>query len=915
MLLKQVNAEPEHSISQLYISKLLKSFDLILNDLPDNRDDTINSKLLDSIQLLLKNSTKLSETIRDYLQTKIFHDSQNLNEKDSDVAHFYLNLTKISIQASKSDSYNQKVLNFISLFLNQNFNLNDFQIESSVFCSLLGLLDELYTQSINEHSYTLILELLFSPESLLVFLDPDCKSIYVRKSFKSLLIKHLISSIESNKNIDSFISILSTMPIELKSSNLDIQFEIFKHFLFFFDQDRPDLVLKLKDIHSILGLNEAITDLVTEGSVEYFSYLIGIGLLFKVEGNFYDECLKCLIKICKHFASIKSDEKLKSQKKSSDLLFKFQIYFYSFLTDLSAEEGLLKHLIDDSIKHDVERLKEKVCESITLPLRLKFNNHQDTDEDNYLLLINNESFELKCLILKQCFYNLKLFLRKFNPFENLSSQLSKNQTLYLLRHLNLDMGLKNLLLNFLNDYFMLKQEQAPGLNTIDLEYLKQMAIELINSFGLKLNDTFNELIFKLISVGFKNLGNQKFLDCSEPIFKHLDILMNKKNSGDLAGNGTIEVFGKSGLDHGVSYSREFLADFELLIKFLANVCKNSVLPIEVLNEKYFFVLKKSIYFLLLNQDFENDLKDTILDFFQNLFQTISNQVTPPAFVSIFSDETMFLIEKACLGETEAFMRREFVKFIGIFSIFKFKNLLVGKNSTPIDFYGSENRSLWNKCSYFSYLLLNEHDWQSQLHCLTYFKSMFSLMSNVVQDDNQLLTSVPTGVELSSELNKEFERFSLLETVFCLSDCLKSLFACLSDYDQYVVAEACQMIIDLKNNEGFMQILTDLDKKSRNGSYSKEIKCSYVKNMKLELVKSGSCIAVGQEDSDEAEFQVGHENYLNKLFYSASLDDLHARLQESKTTSDIYTRNPISILDDIISSYQFDLDDEKAVDCY
>lgn len=49
--------------------------------------------------------------------------------------------------------------------------------------------------------------------------------------------------------------------------------------------------------------------------------------------------------------------------------------------------------------------------------------------------------------------------------------------------------------------------------------------------------------------------------------------------------------------------------------------------------------------------------------------------------------------------------------------------------------------------------------------------------------------------------------------------------------------------------------------------------------------------------------------------SVGIESLEEILSESKLSSDIYIRRPMSILDDIISSYQFDMDDDKAADCY
>ena len=75
-----------------------------------------------------------------------------------------------------------------------------------------------------------------------------------------------------------------------------------------------------------------------------------------------------------------------------------------------------------------------------------------------------------------------------------------------------------------------------------------------------------------------------------------------------------------------------------------------------------------------------------------------------------------------------------------------------------------------------------------------------------------------------------------------------------------------------------------------------------KNIKVSVYSDKNNIEVDQN-------QV--KDFLNKI----SIDSLKSKLNESNQTSDIYIRYPTMILDDIISSYQFDLDEEKAVDCY
>ena len=56
------------------------------------------------------------------------------------------------------------------------------------------------------------------------------------------------------------------------------------------------------------------------------------------------------------------------------------------------------------------------------------------------------------------------------------------------------------------------------------------------------------------------------------------------------------------------------------------------------------------------------------------------------------------------------------------------------------------------------------------------------------------------------------------------------------------------------------------------------------------------------------------NFINE-YKSLDIDYLKQKLEISNQSSDIYSMNPVGILDDIINAYQFDWDEEKAVDCY
>ena len=53
-----------------YISKLSRALALILNDMPDNRDDTINEKLLDSLSATLGTDPEVTRFVQSFLEVR-----------------------------------------------------------------------------------------------------------------------------------------------------------------------------------------------------------------------------------------------------------------------------------------------------------------------------------------------------------------------------------------------------------------------------------------------------------------------------------------------------------------------------------------------------------------------------------------------------------------------------------------------------------------------------------------------------------------------------------------------------------------------------------------------------------------------------------------------------------------------------
>ena len=415
--------------NETFVNKLTKAFDLILNDVPDNRDDTINAKLVDMIRLKLSIGSRndndstscLNQQLNTYLVEKILtkNSSQLLVDKESDVGTFFIDLITLYLQSnatSSDDEFLNKTLTYCVGFFRQEFNLQNFAIESSVFCSLLELLsvvhDLLNTRNISESNpnelkvlfnQIILGEHLFGRQSVELFLDPQFKSIFVRKLFKKLLIKHLIYLITLLKvdnleyiaaSYDSLSTSLFQLVDSVKLSNLDIGYELLKHFLFttcreISDEARSNFLLySLKKFHFLFfkfesdNIKEAPAAvsshskylifhtneiLLNEHSIESFSYLLAIENLISfidfdpsnnytmilsrqnayvnVAGSsvlFYDYFVNSINFICNCYATNETEStpimstKVADKRKVADLLFKFLVYSYSFLNELNS---------------------------------------------------------------------------------------------------------------------------------------------------------------------------------------------------------------------------------------------------------------------------------------------------------------------------------------------------------------------------------------------------------------------------------------------------------------------------------------------------------------------------------------------------------------------------------------------------
>jgi len=200
-------------------------------------------------------------------------------------------------------------------------------------------------------------------------------------------------------------------------------------------------------------------------------------------------------KICDYFIGIKSIVENSSEaysftafKKSSDLMFKFLIYFRLFLNKL----GQISSIPTEKIRSHIDSL-------LLAPVNINFNADNQMILANYLQLINNKPLKWKETILKQSLSNLKLLLRK-DTLELLSFITTENTT-YILRNLLIDQTTKDMLLSLLVDYYKKTEKNCQRLTeTCDV---------LINSLKLKINNQFNVNVFKLISMNLKYFNDDQ----------------------------------------------------------------------------------------------------------------------------------------------------------------------------------------------------------------------------------------------------------------------------------------------------------------------------------------------------------------------------------------------------------------------
>ena len=139
---------------------------------------------------------------------------------------------------------------------------------------------------------------------------------------------------------------------------------------------------------------------------------------------------------------------------------------------------------------------------IHLKSKYNFQFEKLADEENYLLLIDDKSLAYKQLLIKQALINFKIFMRKFNLFSdevNIFKIISTKQLVYILRHLDVDIQVKRHLLQVLVDYFSKCTQQR---------HLMQLLDDIVSLLALKLNESFDEHLFKLVTLGLTHTNER-----------------------------------------------------------------------------------------------------------------------------------------------------------------------------------------------------------------------------------------------------------------------------------------------------------------------------------------------------------------------------------------------------------------------
>lgn len=219
------------------------------------------------------------------------------------------------------------------------------------------------------------------------------------------------------------------------------------------------------------------------------------------------------------------------------------------------------------------------------------------------------------MLVKQCLSNMRVFIRKFHVdlFDNVSAE----QIVYILRNLSVDLDVKNLLLTNLVE--CLKQREASSQAS---DNLKDLFIVLLESLHLKINDSFNENLFKIITIYMTKLAEEK----NEELLNATTRVIIEKLFGHLQSSA-------ANTDKPLYFSEQL----EILLNFLTNLLKTSQMNVgainQILSHNGCYILKTSSAYVTAfsettspvpNSDTLAELQDTSYQFYAALFDSLRN---------------------------------------------------------------------------------------------------------------------------------------------------------------------------------------------------------------------------------------------------------------------------------------------------
>lgn len=318
------------------------------------------------------------------------------------------------------------------------------------------------------------------------------------------------------------------------------------------------------------------------------------------------------------------------------------IAFHSFLNDDEISSSCFNHLLGFDFRPSREALKLKITQYLVSSLYVKLNNsNSPTAIENYLLLLNELSFDHRKLALAQGVSSLRQFTRKFQPFAAKMLQfVESNQIIYLLKHVNLENSFKTELLNLMSDVF----STISLLNSSQADYLMHLFQYVETNLDID-QDNLTSVQFRLISECLAKLINRP-VDLDR-LASRLISLIAPNNTRSLAELNCMQLQIISCESKEPSPE---LAKLTRLIEFLIDLlCKKPNdfkfdLVMKVLKSDDYRMLKTCLNFLLAEQDefiaaieSLNDLRQYIYQLLSALFKFISNyHISTIIILGVFS---------------------------------------------------------------------------------------------------------------------------------------------------------------------------------------------------------------------------------------------------------------------------------------